>query len=47
MNRFPANEMMSLIGGPPRYDLAESVGPNLQLAELLDASDRHGLRECK
>jgi aspartate/methionine/tyrosine aminotransferase len=43
VNRFPANEMMSLIGAPPRYDLAESVGPNLQLAELLDASDRDSL----
>ena len=40
VNRFPANAMMALIGAPPRYDLAESVGPNLQLAELLDASDR-------
>jgi aspartate/methionine/tyrosine aminotransferase len=37
MNRFPANDIASLVEGAPRYDLAESFGPNLDLAELLAA----------
>ena len=32
MNRFPANEIISLVGAAPRYDLAESVGPDVALA---------------
>lgn len=36
MRRFQANDIMSLVEAPSRYDLAESVGPDLQLAELLD-----------
>lgn len=28
---------MSLVGGAPRYDLAESYGPDLRLGDLLDA----------
>lgn len=39
MNRFPANEIISLVGAAPRYDLAESVGPDLALGEIADASD--------
>ena len=35
MARFPNNDIVSLVGETPRYDLAESVGPDLQLAELL------------
>jgi aspartate/methionine/tyrosine aminotransferase len=38
MTRFPENDIISLVGKAPRYDLAESVGPDLRLAELLDAS---------
>src|SRR5215470_16855245 len=38
MNRFVRNEIISLVGGAPRHDLAESVGPDLRLAELLDFS---------
>jgi aspartate/methionine/tyrosine aminotransferase len=34
MDRFPANEIISLVGAAPRYDLAESIGPDLLLAEL-------------
>jgi hypothetical protein len=34
--RFPANDIISLVGPPPRYDLAESVGPDLRLGELAD-----------
>jgi aspartate/methionine/tyrosine aminotransferase len=40
VNRFPANEIISLVNSTVRYDLAESVGPNLKLAELLDAPDQ-------
>jgi aspartate/methionine/tyrosine aminotransferase len=29
MRRFPHNEIVSLVGESPRYDLAESVGPDL------------------
>jgi aspartate/methionine/tyrosine aminotransferase len=37
--RFPANEIISLVGSAPRFDLAESVGPDLRLAELADGSE--------
>jgi len=37
MNRFPPNDIIHLVGEAPRYDLAESLGPNLHLADLLDA----------
>lgn len=36
MTRFVRNEIISLVGRAPRHDLAESVGPDLRLAELLD-----------
>ena len=36
MNRFPENDIISLVGTPPRYDLGESTGPDLRLADLLD-----------
>ena len=36
MRRFPANDIISLVGEAPRHDLGESVGPDLLLAELLD-----------
>jgi aspartate/methionine/tyrosine aminotransferase len=38
MGRFPENDIISLVASSPRFDLAESVGPNLQLAELLGSS---------
>src|SRR6516165_5156208 len=38
MARFPKNDIISLIGTAPRYDLGESVGPNLRLNDLLDVS---------
>jgi aspartate/methionine/tyrosine aminotransferase len=38
MARFPKNDIILLVGQAPRYDLAESVGPDLRLAELLDPS---------
>lgn len=34
MRRFPPNDIISLVGPAPRFDLAESVGPDLQLPEL-------------
>jgi aspartate/methionine/tyrosine aminotransferase len=40
VQRFPPNDIISLIDAVPRYDLAESVGPDLELAELLDAPER-------
>jgi aspartate/methionine/tyrosine aminotransferase len=36
MDRFPENGIISLVGAPPRYDLGESTGPDLRLADLLD-----------
>jgi hypothetical protein len=45
MTRFPANDIISLVGEAPRYDLGESVGPDIQLAELLDASGQASLDE--
>ena len=45
MTRFPANDIISLVGEVPRYDLAESVGPDMRLAELLDASAQASLGE--
>lgn len=41
MTRFVRNDIISLTGGAPRFDLAESIGPDLRLGELLgpDAAD--------
>jgi len=44
MDRFVRNEIISLVGGAPRHDLAESVGPDLRLAELL-AFERNELSD--
>jgi aspartate/methionine/tyrosine aminotransferase len=47
MNRrppFPENDIISLVEAAPRYDLAESVGPDLLLAELADAAALGDLR---
>jgi len=43
MTRFPGNDIISLVGEAPRYDLGESVGPDIRLAELLDASGQASL----
>lgn len=45
MTRFPDSDIISLMGTAPRYDLGESLGPDLRLAELLEPSDRSGLGE--
>jgi hypothetical protein len=42
MAQFPENEIISLVGAAPRYDLSESLGPDLRLAELLQAPDLSG-----
>lgn len=34
-DRFPANDIVSLVGPPPRHDLAESYGPSLDAGTLL------------
>lgn len=44
MTRFVRNEIMSLTGGAPRFDLAESVGPDLRLRELLGTGGAEELR---
>lgn len=38
MARFPASDLISLLAATPRYELAESTGPDLRLGELLDLS---------
>jgi aspartate/methionine/tyrosine aminotransferase len=38
MARFPKNDIISLIGETSRYDLGESVGPDLRLGDVLDPS---------
>ncbi|MBV9203454.1 MAG: aminotransferase class I/II-fold pyridoxal phosphate-dependent enzyme, partial [Alphaproteobacteria bacterium] len=43
MNRFPENDIISLVGAPPRHELGESTGPDLRLADLLDADALGGL----
>ena len=35
MAKFPRNDIISLVSEAPRFDLAESVGPNLLMGELL------------
>ena len=37
MTRFAPNDIIHLVGDAPRYDLAESLGPNLRLSDVLDA----------
>ena len=43
MARFSRNDILSLTSETPRYDLAESIGPDLHVRDLLDASDGDGL----
>jgi hypothetical protein len=44
MRRFVHNDIISLTGGAPRFDLAESVGPDLRLGELLGSDTADELR---
>jgi aspartate/methionine/tyrosine aminotransferase len=45
MSRFPENDIIALIGEAPRYELGESLGPDLRLAELLGASESSALAD--
>jgi aspartate/methionine/tyrosine aminotransferase len=45
MARFPKSDIISLIGEMPRYDLGESVGPDLRLSDVLDRSAQTSFRE--
>lgn len=36
MSRFPFNNIVDLVNGAPRFDLAESIGPNLTASEILN-----------
>jgi aspartate/methionine/tyrosine aminotransferase len=47
MRQFPSNDIISLVGEAPRYDLAESVGPDLRLAELLDVANPPNIGESR
>jgi len=44
MNRFVHNDIISLTGRAPRFDLAESIGPDLRLGELLGPGAKDELR---
>ncbi len=44
MTRFVRNDIISLTGSAPRFDLAESVGPDLRLGELLGGGAAEDLR---
>jgi hypothetical protein len=45
MARFPKNDIITLIGAMPRYDLSESVGPDLRLRDVLDPWAQASFRE--
>jgi aspartate/methionine/tyrosine aminotransferase len=45
MRQFPENDILSLVEEAPRYDLGESVGPDLRLAALLGGSGQGSLSE--
>jgi hypothetical protein len=39
MAQFPINDIMTLVGPSPRFDLAESLGPDLYLRDVLEPDD--------
>jgi aspartate/methionine/tyrosine aminotransferase len=39
MAQFPTNDIMTLTGSAPPYDLAESLGPDLRLHDVLDVGN--------
>lgn len=43
MNRFRENDIIALVGAPARYELGESTGPGLKLADLIDVGTLSGL----
>ncbi|MFK7856276.1 MAG: aminotransferase class I/II-fold pyridoxal phosphate-dependent enzyme [Granulosicoccus sp.] len=46
-SRFPTSEMIALVSQTPRFDLAESVGPNLTIAELFANGDLSELSDLE
>ncbi|MEK8031221.1 pyridoxal phosphate-dependent aminotransferase [Ideonella sp. DXS29W] len=42
MSRFPPNDIIHLVGDAPRFDLAESLGPDLRLGDLLGGPSGDG-----
>lgn len=46
-SRFPTSEMISLVSQTPLFDLAESVGPNLSIAELFSNGDLSELADLE
>jgi len=47
MPRFSENDIISLVGAAPRFDLAESLGPDLRLAEVLEAGSPSSLGDLE
>ena len=47
MVRFSENDIISLVGAAPRFDLAESLGPDLRLAEVLQAGSPSSLGDLE
>lgn len=47
MQRFPQNDIISLTGALPRYNLAESYGPNLTVGDIVDEEDWRDLRSVE
>jgi aspartate/methionine/tyrosine aminotransferase len=45
--RFAANDIISLIGATPRYELGESVGPDVGLGELFENSGADSLADLR
>jgi len=45
MPRFPENDIISLVGEAPHYDLSESLGPLLRVTDLLGSTDPSSLGE--
>jgi aspartate/methionine/tyrosine aminotransferase len=43
MRQFPASPITALIDGSPQYNLGESYGPHLSVADILDPADVAGL----
>jgi hypothetical protein len=39
MARFPANDIIALVGSAPRHELGESTGPDLRLGDLADPAE--------
>ena len=47
MAKFPRNDIISLIGPTPRYDLGESIGPDLSMSELFGSSPQKSFDDMR